>query len=345
MTNVDFLIIGQGLAGTLFADFALQQGHTVLVLNDESRIAASMVAAGMYTPVNPKRMSVSWMYDELYNSLVQTFSNLENQTGKRFFYPMEVYNAISSAKESNDFAEKLDNVQFASYINPTQQINMPIKQELGGFTIYKSGWVDLPSLILSYRQLLISKNAYKATSVDISKLRELDDGVEYENVKAKYVVSCVGNQLHDSGFFGKHRGTKGDTIIFETLGLPEDTILKKGIYLVPLLANRYKLGATYHRNFQSEVPEQEDAELLMQKFTNLTDLPIQIISHQAAIRPTTPDRKPVLGRMPHTNRIYVFNGLGTKGVTYGPYFAQHMFNYIVNGTPLIPEVDIKRYYQ
>lgn len=345
MQEVDFLIVGQGLAGTLFAHHALQQGHPILVLNDETTMASSMVAAGMFTPVNPKRMSVAWMYEQLYATLQQTYAQLEAQTEARFFYHMPIYNVIASAKESNDFSEKMSNPSFTGYVHQETQHGLPVKQEFGGFSINQSGWVDIPVLIESFRNVLRKMNAYQAHLFDSSKLTEQSDGICYENIKAKYVVSCVGHQLHQTGLFGKHKGTKGDTLIISSKSLPKDWILKKGIYMVPLLDNRFKVGATYNRNFDNAQPQPQDAEELMQKLANLTEVETSVLTHQTAIRPTTPDRKPVLGKWRDHNRVYVFNGLGTKGVTYGPFFARHLFNHIIHNDALMPEVDIKRFYR
>jgi glycine/D-amino acid oxidase-like deaminating enzyme len=234
---------------------------------------------------------------------------------------------------------------FVSYISSETKQTLPIKQELGGFEIAKSGWVDIPVLIASFRMLLQKRFAYKNEVFELSSLVESDDGVLYKHIKAKYVVICIGQQLHAAGFFGKHKGTKGDTLIVEAKGLPDDMILKKGIYMVPLQANRFKVGATYNRDFKDATPQNEAAQELMQKFENLTAAKATILAHQAAIRPTTPDRKPLLGRLQEHSRVFIFNGLGTKGVTYGPFFATHLFNHIVHGDALIPEIDIKRYYK
>jgi len=38
----------------------------------------------------------------------------------------------------------------------------------------------------------------------------------------------------------------------------------------------------------------------------------------------------------------VFNGLGSKGVILAPYFSKHLIDHLVDATPLIKEVDIKR---
>ena len=58
--DVDHLVIGQGIAGTVLAQTLLQQGKTVLVVDDASLSQASKVAAGLYNPVVFKRLVKSW---------------------------------------------------------------------------------------------------------------------------------------------------------------------------------------------------------------------------------------------------------------------------------------------
>jgi glycine/D-amino acid oxidase-like deaminating enzyme len=58
------------------------------------------------------------------------------------------------------------------------------------------------------------------------------------------------------------------------------------------------------------------------------------------------DRKPVIGLLPENPQIGIFNGLGSKGVLLGPYFAHQFAGYLIgNSENIHPEVDIKRYFK
>ena len=41
--------------------------------------------------------------------------------------------------------------------------------------------------------------------------------------------------------------------------------------------------------------------------------------------------------------MFVFNGLGTRGLLMSPYLAIQLIEFMENGVALDPEVDIKRY--
>ena len=49
------------------------------------------------------------------------------------------------------------------------------------------------------------------------------------------------------------------------------------------------------------------------------------------------------GQHPKHKGLFIFNGLGTKGTSLGPYFAQMMAEHLVDGTELMPDVSISRH--
>jgi glycine/D-amino acid oxidase-like deaminating enzyme len=71
--------------------------------------------------------------------------------------------------------------------------------------------------------------------------------------------------------------------------------------------------------------------------------PYQIIGQEWGMRPTTADRRPVLGQHPEFNQLLVFNGLGTKGVSLAPYFSHTLVQWMEKGIPLHKAVDVTRY--
>ena len=63
--KVDYLIIGQGIAGTLLAYFLQKKGASILVIDDAYERAATQVAAGIINPITGRRYVKSWRVDEL----------------------------------------------------------------------------------------------------------------------------------------------------------------------------------------------------------------------------------------------------------------------------------------
>ena len=61
------------------------------------------------------------------------------------------------------------------------------------------------------------------------------------------------------------------------------------------------------------------------------------------IRPTVADKRPLLGLHPTLPQLAIFNGLGTKGASLGPYFAEQMTNFLLDKQDLEHEANISRF--
>ncbi|MEM9022389.1 MAG: FAD-dependent oxidoreductase, partial [Bacteroidota bacterium] len=60
MRSVDYLIIGQGLAGSVLAHTMRQHQLQVMVVDRPREGGASRVAAGVVNPVSLRRLTKSW---------------------------------------------------------------------------------------------------------------------------------------------------------------------------------------------------------------------------------------------------------------------------------------------
>ncbi len=125
-------------------------------------------------------------------------------------------------------------------------------------------------------------------------------------------------------------------------GLDEDRIIKKGIYLVPLGNGLFKAGATYEWDQIDEQTTAAGKAQMEEKIKLLMPLSFSITMHLAGIRPTTNDRNPVIGKVPHLSHAYILNGLGTKGVVRGPWLAKTLFNHIERNQSIPREISIER---
>jgi glycine oxidase len=74
----------------------------------------------------------------------------------------------------------------------------------------------------------------------------------------------------------------------------------------------------------------------------LTDKNYTIINQESGIRPTTRDRRPIIGTHQAFNKLHVFNGLGAKGYLLAPLLAKEFVTHLLTGAPLDPEVVINR---
>src|ERR1700754_85545 len=68
--SFDFVIVGQGLAGTALAWHLRWRRFRVLVLDRRDAVTSSRVAAGLLTPITGKRLALTWRFADLWPEAV-----------------------------------------------------------------------------------------------------------------------------------------------------------------------------------------------------------------------------------------------------------------------------------
>jgi glycine/D-amino acid oxidase-like deaminating enzyme len=102
--------------------------------------------------------------------------------------------------------------------------------------------------------------------------------------------------------------TKGETITIHCTDLQTKESLNRKCFVLPLNGkNQYRVGATYVWNTPDNQLTQEGRNELIEKFKVVSGSTFDLIDQQAGIRPTTPDRRPIIGEHEHFMHIYIFN--------------------------------------
>src|SRR5687767_7315437 len=78
----DYLIVGRGLAATVLMHELHARGLDFRVIGEESLSNCSRIAAGIWHPVVFKRLTKSWMADELIPHLIRFYKSCEKKFGK-----------------------------------------------------------------------------------------------------------------------------------------------------------------------------------------------------------------------------------------------------------------------
>ena len=104
------------------------------------------------------------------------------------------------------------------------------------------------------------------------------------------------------------------------------------------------IGATFEWKELDNIPtEKGKNELLRHLEKNFNYSDWEVLEHKAGIRPTVSDRRPMAGVHPNYKNVFIFNGLGTKGVLIGPWMSKKMVKFLLNGESLPVEGDIQRF--
>ena len=344
----DFMILGQGLAGTVLSYTLMSQGYQVLVCDAGSGDTSSRVAAGLYNPITGRKMNKTWWADRLFPLIAPFYKELETLTERHFLHETPIYRPFVSVEEQNDWQARAADPAFAPYIRQLHLKSLyPVAEAdpFGGLELAMSGWLDIPTLLDGYRHWLQQKDALLPEQLDFAALEPTPQGFCYKDLHMRYVVDCTGNAALQNPWFDwlPFRPVMGE-IITVAADFDPNRIVNRGVFLVPFGESRLRVGATYHWKELSTEPREEGVAELEERMQQLATLDYQVVQAEAGIRPATKDRRPMLGSHPEQPHMLLFNGLGTKGVSLAPYMAQCFCAWISAKEALPDEVNVKRFF-
>ncbi|MDZ7681128.1 MAG: FAD-dependent oxidoreductase [Fodinibius sp.] len=105
-------------------------------------------------------------------------------------------------------------------------------------------------------------------------------------------------------------------------------------------------GSTYEHDFEHLDPDTQGEQYLRKRLhRTLPELEKKVttVDQWAGVRTSTPNYKPILGQHPVHSNMHLFGGLGSKGLLYGKFLADHYANHLTDHTPLYPAVAIDRF--
>ena len=114
-------------------------------------------------------------------------------------------------------------------------------------------------------------------------------------------------------------------------------------YLLGFEQGRVIVGTTHEDNcgFDASVTAKGQYEILERCLSVAPGLAeSKVIETRVGFRPVVPGFLPVLGRLPFFNHLYVANGLGSSGLTVGPYLGKELAK-LAQGEPT--ELDLSDY--
>jgi len=350
---LDYLIIGQGLAGSLLSHFLLKKRKTLAFVDNNHSEASSAVAAGIINPITGRNYVKSWRTDELHPFAFKTYSEIESILGTKIFYPRNVAMLFREVESSNNLLARISDPALEGYVRNEFDFNLYQNifgsSLVSGVEFQQSGRLDMLTFILKWKEYLFGKGInYLQEAFDYNLLELNENEVVYRKLRAKGIIFCEGHAAAKNPYFSNlhYNFAKGEMLLVKIPNYPfKDKLAKDGIFIVHLREDLYWVGSTYDRDFEHNKPTKEAFENLTKELSQMLDLPFEIVDHLAAIRPTVRDRKPYLGSHPQHKNLYIFNGLGAKGSSLGPFFAAHFADWLNTEVELDREVDIKRLKQ
>ena len=319
-------------------------GKRIAVIDNPDPHSATRVAAGLFNPITGKKFSKTWLADALFTYLQSFYKQLEELTESKFFYPMPLYRPFISVEEQNEWMGKSTETTFREFIDTSYTkpfLDEQVHNPLGGILVKQCGYVDTIEFLSSVKKYICENALFLDEVFTAQELDLKEHDVRYKSLSASKIIFSEGEKVRSNTIFSwlPVRPLKGETLSIKT-NAKVDVIFNRGVYAVPTL---WKVGATYEFKDLTPAVTERGRKELTDKLNELVKFPYEIVNQEWGFRPTTPDRRPILGAHPEYPNAVVFNGLGTKGVSLAPYFSKVLINWLENGIPLNKEVDIQRY--
>ncbi|HNR19598.1 MAG TPA: FAD-dependent oxidoreductase [Bacteroidia bacterium] len=345
--HYDFIICGQGIAGTLLAWNLLESGKRVLIIDEENVTSSSRVAAGIVIPVTGRRIVKTWMAEECLKEALLTYSALEKLTGESFYKELPVLELLNSVKQKNDWQERITDENISAYVNDIvgrDEIPTGIEAKSGGVELKSCYWLDTKKFLVALRKYFIAENILVSERFDINDAVVTQYLITCKNYTASKIIFCTGYKKISDWFEGvPFQFSKGEILTIKCEGLTEEYIINNGIFMLPIGNHHFKVGSTYEWKNLDCAPTISGKEKLIADLKTFLNFSFEVTNHEASVRPTIKERRPVIGLHPIAKNIGIMNGLGTKGVLLAPWLSKHFSQHLVAGNSLNEEVDVNRF--
>ncbi len=333
-TETDFLIVGQGLAGTLLSFELLKAGYSVHIIDNSHFEASTVVASGLINPITGRRLVKTEQIDELLPIAQSTYLVMEQFLGVPLWKDKNISWALSGMKEENDWNARVSTEAYARFMHFSDSAHylMEKTRDVDAFgTIFAAAQVNISLMIGAYAEKM--NDAGKLTR-EVFEFEELDfnepNCIRYKGIKAGKIIFCEGEKGRFNPYFRDYPFfvAKGEVLIIRApeLGLKE--VLKSHVTFCPLGEDTYWAGSNFEWNPSDARPTKLFRDAFTEEIRKILRVPFEVIDHQAAIRPAVSDRRPLVGFHPEFPLIGIFNGLGTKGTSLGPWWAKYFLELI-----------------
>ncbi|MGB0524895.1 MAG: NAD(P)/FAD-dependent oxidoreductase [Flammeovirgaceae bacterium] len=344
--DFDYLIIGQGIAGTNLAFTLLDHSKKVLVVDQPKPFTSTKAAAGLFNPITGRKLTKTWLADLIFPYLHQFYPQQEARLQCTFFHQIPIYIPFDSVEKQNTWVAKSGEISYHDYIlqSPSEKYVGKLNTHFGGMELKQAGYVDTNSYLAAAAGFFKQHHMLQHTFITPQALNLADGKVAWKGLSFGKVIFCDGAFNADNALFDwlDYRRVKGEILRVKFQGDAFEQIINRGCWVIPQLDKTYKVGSTFEFNQLDTTPTEKGKLQVMEKLEALVTLPYEVLDHWAGIRPATYDRRPFVGLHPKYPQVGLFNGMGAKGISLTPYLAQHFYAFLEEGKPLMPEIDLNR---
>lgn len=345
------VVLGRGISGTVLNHRLIEQGFSVVSIDNEEAESSSRVAAGLWNPVTFKRLGNAWKSNEFIQDVFSFYPEIEKKMNSSFFNSTAYQKVLTSLEQVNQWESRSQETN--SFFGPVStSTHLPIQFGVGTGEVFRTGFLDTEIFIDSSAEYFKKHENIEIYSAQITQqdIELTPNGVmitlNHQTIKADalFFANGLGIQQFDWFSWLPFQPVKGEVLTIKAPDLKSSHILNKGFFIAPIEKDIYRVGATYSHQELNTVPTEKGKKELTDKLTDLLTVPFEVMNHRASVRPAVKGRKPLLGQHPEHKQLYVFNGMGSKAVMMTPHLSKQFLGWFAGKNQLWNEVDVARFY-
>ncbi|WP_114352233.1 NAD(P)/FAD-dependent oxidoreductase [Saliterribacillus persicus] len=351
----DIIIIGGGILGASTAYHLAKLGNNVTVIDKEEPGSATDAAAGIICPWISQRRNKVWYslavkgagyYPALIHELKQ--DGITN-TGYKKTGALVIRTEKKQAERLFKLAEERQadakEIGAISFLSPNQIAkHMPVLSEQY-FGVHLEGGARVDGKLLKQSLIDAAKKYGAKFHVGEAKLKNNSSHLEVllndEKMKADQIVLTNGAWLPDlikaTHPICKVKAQKAQISHIHVKNHETDewpVVIPAGTkYIVPFSNGKIVVGTTHEdeHQFNTNVTAKGLHEILHQALHIAPGLAkAELVETKVGFRPAAPNFLPVFGRLPGYQEVYLANGLGSSGLTTGPFLGKELAAFITN---------------
>lgn len=340
-------IVGGGIIGMTLANYLDQKKYQV-TLFDEPTGQATSASAGIISPWLSKRRNKQWYRlakdgAAFFPKLIQDFQldeTIYQQSGTLLLRPKEQLTELFTlAEERKKEAPEIGTIELLSG-EQTQQ-ELPLLKPSPALKVSGGGRLDGKAYLIQLRKLAEQKGIeFIGQRVQLVDATTINYG-EKEAVFDQIILTGgphLKRLLAPLGYQVDLRPQKGQLLVFQTAyqtsGALPVAMLDGEADLIPFLDGKILLGATHENDAAWDLRETPEAfKQLTDNARNFLADPEKLLStpfhYRVGTRAYTSDFAPFFGQL--NDYLLVASGLGSSGLTTGPYIGYLLANYLNTG--------------
>ncbi|UTX48120.1 FAD-binding oxidoreductase [Chryseobacterium sp. MA9] len=343
MRNVDYIIVGDGYAG-LFLAHQLIMNNKSFVIFSEGRKSASQISAGIINPVVLKKFTTFWKAQEQIDFLKESLKEIESYTGENYLINAPIHRIFHDENEQNLWLKKSGNEELLAFLDKNFDHLNGVKNDFQTGKVNQSARLNVNRFFSGLFNYLEKNDHLVKERFDYAKLNPSES--VYKDFYFKNIIFCEGMGVKDNPYFSEIAvvPNKGHHIKVKlSQPIPENITIKKKHFLFPTGNGLYFYGGTYDRDQLHHHIDESAVTQLVNGLSEFYPYDFEVEEVHFGFRPTVKDRRPIIGRHETWGTLYVFNGMGARGILNGCYFSRDLFRFIENDIPLHEEVSSKRF--